>query len=110
MSSSEEWSSYIYDSDVWQPGDDMVTYLFFPFEDDLSQHTQSDLQSSFGTYPFEDADLFYEDFQPLCSDFEEYQDMATSEQSEVHSSKQEVFSSWIFPWRFTGEEAVFFYT
>jgi hypothetical protein len=91
VSSSEEWSSYVYDSDVWLPGDDMVTDLFHPFEDDLSQHTQSDLQSSFGTYPFEDADLFYEDFQPLCSDFEEYQDMATSEQSEVHSSKQKYF-------------------
>jgi hypothetical protein len=68
VSSSEEWSSYVYDSDVWQPGDDMVTDLFCPFEDDLSQHTQSDLQSSFGAYPFEDADLFYEEFQPLCSD------------------------------------------
>jgi hypothetical protein len=91
FSSSEEWSSYVYDSDVWQPGDDMVTDLFFPFEDDLSQHTQSDLQSSFGAYPFEDADLFYEDFQPLCSYFEEYQDVATSEQSEVHSSKRKYF-------------------
>ena len=59
--------------------DDMVTDLFCPFEDDLSQHTQTDLHSSFGTYPFGDVDLFYEDFQPLCSDFEEYQDMATLE-------------------------------
>jgi hypothetical protein len=42
-SSSEDWSSCMYDSDIWQPGDDMVTDLFFPFEDDLSQHTQSDL-------------------------------------------------------------------
>jgi hypothetical protein len=39
FSSLEEWSSYIYDSDAWQPGDDMVTILFFPFEDDLSHHT-----------------------------------------------------------------------
>jgi hypothetical protein len=61
FSSSEEWSSYIYDSNAWNPGDDMVTDLFYPFEDELSQHTQSDPQSSFGTYSFEDADLFYED-------------------------------------------------
>jgi hypothetical protein len=59
VSSSEEWSSYVYDSDIWQPDDDMVTDFFYPFEDDLSQH---DLHSFFGTYPFEDADLFYEDF------------------------------------------------
>jgi hypothetical protein len=78
MSSSEDWPPCIYDSYVWQPGDDMVTNFFFPFEDDLSQHTQSDLQSSFGTYPFEDAYFFYEDFQPLCSYFEEYRDVATS--------------------------------
>jgi hypothetical protein len=43
LSSSEEWSSYMHDLDVWQPSDDMVTYLFRPFEDDLSQHTQGDL-------------------------------------------------------------------
>jgi hypothetical protein len=78
VSSSEKWSSDVYDSDVWLPSDDMVTDLFYPFEDDLSQHTHSDLQSSFGTYPFEDAYLFYEEFQSLCLDFEEYQDVATS--------------------------------
>jgi hypothetical protein len=44
----------MYDSDVWQPSDDMVTYLFCPFEDDLSQHTQGDLQSSLDMYPFGD--------------------------------------------------------
>jgi hypothetical protein len=49
LSSSEDWSSCMYDSD------DMVTYLFFPFEDDLSQHTQGDLQSSLDMYPFEDV-------------------------------------------------------
>jgi hypothetical protein len=67
LSSSEDWSSCVYDSDVWQPDDDMVTYLFHPFEDDLSQHTQGDLQSSFGScdaYPFGDTYLFYENFQP----------------------------------------------
>jgi hypothetical protein len=43
VSSSKEWSSYVYVSDVWNPGDDMVTDLFCPFEDDLSQHTQREL-------------------------------------------------------------------
>jgi hypothetical protein len=71
VSSLEAWSSYVYDSDVWNLSDDMVTDLFCPFKDELSQHTRSDIQLSFGTYPFEDADLFYEDFQPLCLDFEE---------------------------------------
>ena len=78
----------MYDSDVWKPSDDMVTDLFCPFEDELSRH---DLHSSFGTYPFEDAYLFYEEFRPLCSNFEEYQDVATSKQSEVCSSKQKYF-------------------
>jgi hypothetical protein len=91
FSSSEEWSSYIYDSYSWQPGDDMVANLFRPFEDDLSHHTQSDPRSSFGTYPFEDAYLFYEEFQLLCLDFEEYHEIATSEQSESHSSKRKYF-------------------
>jgi hypothetical protein len=40
---------------------------------------------------FEDAYLFYEDFQPLCIDFEEYQDMDTSEQSNINSSKRKYF-------------------
>jgi hypothetical protein len=58
----------MYDSDVWKPGDDMVTYLFCPFKDDLSQHTQGDFLSSLDIYPLGDVDLFYEDFHPLCSD------------------------------------------
>jgi hypothetical protein len=35
MSFSEGWPPCMYDSDVWHPSDDMVTDLFFPFEDDL---------------------------------------------------------------------------
>jgi hypothetical protein len=66
VSSLEEWSSYVYDLDVWQPDDEMVTDLFRPFEGDLKQHTHSDIKSSFGTYPFEDVDFFYEELQPLC--------------------------------------------
>jgi hypothetical protein len=77
MSSSEDWPQCMYDSNVWQPSDDMVMDLFCPFEDDLWQH---DIHSSFNTYPFEDAYLFYEDSRPLCSDFEDYQDMDTAEQ------------------------------
>ena len=33
-----KWSSLAYDSNVWQPDVDMITNLFHPFEDDLSQH------------------------------------------------------------------------
>jgi hypothetical protein len=68
--SSLDCSSCVYDSDIWRPGDDMVTDFFIPFEDDLSDHTQSDFQLSLDAYAFEDADLFYEDFQPLHSDFD----------------------------------------
>jgi hypothetical protein len=34
----EVWSSYMHDLDIWKLDDDMVTYLFRPFEDDVSQH------------------------------------------------------------------------
>jgi hypothetical protein len=91
LSSSEDWSSCVYDSDVWKPDDDMVTYLFHPFEDDLSQHFQGDFQSSLGSCdadPFGDADLFYEDFQPPSSSIlDEHQDVAIPEESKAHSTK-----------------------
>jgi hypothetical protein len=70
VSSSEDWSSCMYDSDVWHPDDDMITDLFCPFEDDPTQHFQDDFQPSLGSCdadPFGDADLFYEDFQPPSS-------------------------------------------
>jgi hypothetical protein len=38
LSCSKDCSSCMYDSYVWKPDDDMVTYLFHPFRDDLSQH------------------------------------------------------------------------
>jgi hypothetical protein len=92
LSSSEDYFSCIYDSYVWQPDDDMITDLF---EDDRSQHFQDDFQSSLGTcdaYLFGDADLLYEDSQPPSSSIlEEYQDVAISEQSEVHSTKRKYF-------------------
>jgi hypothetical protein len=95
LSSSEDWSSCVYDSDAWQPDDDMVTYLFHPFEDDLSQYTHDDFQSSLGScdsYPFGDSDLFYEYFQPpLCSNFDGHQVMASPEQSETHTIEQKYF-------------------
>jgi hypothetical protein len=73
----------------------MVTDLFRPFVDDLSQHTQGDLQSSFGscdTYPFGDTDLFYENFQPLSTpDLDEYEYMAITKQSKTHTTEQQCF-------------------
>jgi hypothetical protein len=69
MSFSEDRPPCMYDSYVWKPSDDMVTNLFFPFDDDLSEH---DIHSSFGTYPFKDANFSYEDSRPLYSVFEEY--------------------------------------
>jgi hypothetical protein len=48
----------------------MVKYLFHPFKDDLLQHFQGDFQSSLRSCdadPFQDADLFYEDFQSPSS-------------------------------------------
>jgi hypothetical protein len=78
----------MYDSDVWQPSDEIVTDLFFPFEDHLLLHTQDDLQSSLDTYHFEDADLFHEDFHSLCIDFERHQVAARPKQSKDSTTKQ----------------------
>jgi hypothetical protein len=58
VSSSEDWYSFLYDSNVWHPDDDMVTYFFCLFEDGMSQHLQGDFYSSLGiydAYPFGDA-------------------------------------------------------
>jgi hypothetical protein len=78
----------------------MVTDLFHPFEDDLSQYTHDDSQPSLEScdeYPFGDSDLFYEDFQPpSCSDFDGHQVMASPEQSEAHTTKQKYFHLGIF--------------
>jgi len=49
--------------------DDMVIDLFPPFEDDLTQHFQSDFRPSLLSY---DANLFCEDFQPSYLDFDRY--------------------------------------
>jgi hypothetical protein len=90
FSSSEDLFSCVYDFDVWQADDDMVTDLFIPFEDDLSQHTQSDLQSSFGScdaYPFGDTNFFYENFQPPSPpDLDGYQHVAIPDQSKTHTT------------------------
>jgi hypothetical protein len=65
---------------IWHPSDDMIMDLFHPPEDDLSQYMKDDFQSSFEScdaYPFEDSDLFYEEFQPpSCSDYDGHQVMA----------------------------------
>jgi hypothetical protein len=69
LSSSEDYFSCVYDSDVWQLDSDMITDLL---EDDQSQHFHDDFQSSLGTcdaYLFGDADLLYEDSHPLLDGF-----------------------------------------
>jgi hypothetical protein len=68
LSPSKDWSSCVYDSYVWHPDDDMVTDLFCPFEDDLSQHFQGDFQSSLGSCdadPFGDATCSMRTFNHL---------------------------------------------
>jgi len=40
LSSLKNWSSCTHDSDSWHLGDDMVTYLFHLFDDNLSQYTR----------------------------------------------------------------------
>jgi hypothetical protein len=80
---TKDCSPCIYESDVWDGDDDMITYLLDPLESNLSQHLQGD------AYHFGDAYLFYEDFQtssPLILD--EYQDIAIPGQSEVHSTEK----------------------
>jgi hypothetical protein len=85
---------------AWKLDDDMVTNLFHPFEDDLSQYTHDDSQPSLEScdeYPFGDSDLFYEDFQPpSCSDFDGHQVVANPEQSGAHTTKQKYFHLEIF--------------
>jgi hypothetical protein len=61
LSSSEDYFSCIYDSYVWEPDDDMIT------------------------------DLFEDSQPPSSSILEEYQDVATSERSEAHSTKRKYF-------------------
>jgi hypothetical protein len=69
---SEDYISQVSDPYIWNPDDDVVTNLFHPFEDDLSQYTHDEFQLSLGSsdaYPFGDSDVFYEYFQPpSCSD------------------------------------------
>jgi hypothetical protein len=69
--SSEDLFLQPYGSYMCQP-DDMVTYLFHPFEDDLMQH-------------FQDA------FQPPYSDFDRHQVVAHPKKSKVHTTKQNYF-------------------
>jgi hypothetical protein len=69
----------------------MIADLFCPFEDDLSQHTLGDIQSSLNIYPFGDADLFCEDFQPFCSDFVTHRVAASPRHFEVHTAKHNYF-------------------
>jgi hypothetical protein len=52
---TKDFSLCIYDSNVWDGDDDMITNLLNPLEINLSQHLQGD------AHPFGDAYLFYED-------------------------------------------------
>jgi hypothetical protein len=88
---TKDWSSCIYDLDVWDGDGDMITYLLDPFQNDLSQHLQGD------AYPFGDTYFFYEDFQtfsPLI--LEEYQDIAILREIRGSLYEAKVFSSWRF--------------
>jgi hypothetical protein len=78
----------MYDSDVWHPDDDMITDLFRSFKDDPTQHFQDDFCPSLGSC---DADLFCEDFQPLCSDIDRDQVVANPGHSEVQTTKRKYF-------------------
>jgi hypothetical protein len=79
LSFSEDRSSCIYDSDIRQPNDDVVTNLFYPFESDLSQYTQD--ESSLGNC---DTNILYKDFQsPSCLNSDEYKVVARLEQSKI---------------------------
>jgi hypothetical protein len=70
----------MYDSDVWHLDDDMITYLFHPFEDESTQHFHADFWPSLGSCdadPFWDENLFREDSQPPSSSIpDEHQDVA----------------------------------
>jgi hypothetical protein len=84
------------DQDIWQPNDDMITDFFHPSKDDLSKYTYDDFQSYLGScdaYPFEHSYLLYdEDFQsPSCSNFDGHKVVASLEQLETHTTKQQYF-------------------
>ena len=87
--------SQVGDTYIWQPDDDMLTNLFYPFEDDLSQYTHDYFQSSFKScdaYPFGDSVFFYEEFKPpSCSDSNGHQVMAHPEYSKAHTTKSIFF-------------------
>jgi hypothetical protein len=59
VSSFNDWSSCVYDLNIWRPDNDMITDLFLPFEDYPTQHFQDDFWPLIGNC---DVDLFCEDF------------------------------------------------
>jgi hypothetical protein len=75
--------SHEYDLDIWQSNVDMITYLYHPFEDEMSQYFQCDFESSLSSCdanPFGGANFFYEYFQPHSSSpLKEHQDLSTPE-------------------------------
>jgi hypothetical protein len=73
----------------------MVTNLFQPFEDDLSQQLRGNFQSSLGSSdadPFEDEELFCEDPQaPSSSILDEHKHMVIPRKLKAPSTKRKYF-------------------
>jgi hypothetical protein len=108
----EDCFSYVGNQDIWQPNDDMITYYFYPSEDDLPQCTHDDFHSyleSHDAYSFKHSYLLYdEDFPPsLCSNFDEHETLVSLEQSETHTMRT-LFSSLGFLQGFVDDEATIF--
>jgi hypothetical protein len=67
-----DWSLYIYDSDVWDGDGDMTKYFFHRFEDKLTQR-------------------FPDDFQPTYSDFYRHHVVACPKKYKVNATKRKYF-------------------
>jgi hypothetical protein len=68
----------------------MITNFFHPPGDGLLQYTYIDFQPYLEDYPFEHLQLlFHKDSQPSsCLNFDGHEDMASSEQLEIHVLRQ----------------------
>jgi hypothetical protein len=73
---------------MFQPNDDMVIDLFYPFEDDPTRHFQDEFWPSLVSC---DPYLFHEDFLPSYLEFDRHQVMAIPRYFEVHTTKRKYF-------------------
>jgi hypothetical protein len=110
FSSSEEWSSYVYDSEIWQPGDDMVIDLFFPFR--MTYHNI--LKVSF-SHPLVHTLLrmhicFMRNSNRCAQILRNTRTWPSQSNQRFILQGINIFILGIFPWRFTGEEAMLLYT